>query len=192
MNRTGIYLLLLGCASAVAPAAMAQEPSGVPQWHQSQRTMTSDPYTTYTFRRFNLVGRYADTRLQTADPPALAIDCVPAAGSDQSQGRYLAANLRAGSALKVIYVEPLEIHGYSYFPEVAVQYSTDSAGGTKDTWSMGSDKKSVSVPRRALKELLHARAVAIVAQDDHGRQLAMRFDMPDPTPVVNDCNLDLR
>jgi hypothetical protein len=193
MTKTAIYLMLLGCSSVAFTAAAAQQPSGVPEWRQSQRAIAADPYTTYAYTRFSLVGQYSAGHNQSADPPALTIDCIPGADSNQSKGTYMATNLRAGRALKIIYVEPSEIHGYSYFPEVAVQYIADDPSDVeRDTWSAGLDKASVSVPRRALKKLLHARSVAILAQDDHGTQIAMRFDMPDPTPVAEACNLDVR
>jgi hypothetical protein len=191
MTKFPIYLMLLGCTSVAFTAAAAQQPSEVLAWRQSQKTTTTDPYTAYTYTRFSLVGRYAAGNNQSADPPALMIDCIPGADSANSKGTYLATNLRVGSPLKIIYVEPEEIHGNSYFPEVAVKYTAGDSRDVRDDWSVGADKTSVSVPRRALKKLLDARTVAIVAQDDHGAPLAIQFNMPDPTPVAESCNLDL-
>lgn len=190
MNKSTASLMFLGCACIALTSAMAQPPAEAPAWRQSRETNKADAY---TYTRFTLVGRYTAGHAPSENRPALAIDCIPAANSDGSKGTYLAANLRAGSALKIIYVEPWEIHGTSYFPKVAVQYQAGDAGNVeKDTWSPGGDLRSVSVPRSALKSFLRSRAVDIHAQDDLGTQIAMRFEIPDPTPVADGCNLDVR
>ncbi len=188
MTKTLIYLVLLGCTSAAFTPAVAQQSSAAPAWRQSQETNAA---AAYTYTRFTLVGRYTDGHNQSADRPALVVDCTPRSGSYYSDSE-LTARLRAGSALKIIYVEPSEAHGIAYFPEVAVQYAANDGKNVKnDTWMSGSDKSSASVPRSALKSFLKAREVSILAQDDRGSLLAMRFDMPDPTPVAEACGLDV-
>lgn len=186
MKKTALYLLLL--AWTVSGTAQAgTQPSSVPAWRQSQETNAADAY---NFTRFTLVGKSAASAQQASDRPALAIDCIPGTGSAHPQGKFLGANLLVGGALKIIYVEPREIHGTSYFPKVAVQYRADeTAKPEKDNWSPGPDKSSASVPRDALHAFLHAHTVAISADDDHGGQMSIRFDMPDPAPVADGCNL---
>jgi hypothetical protein len=190
MKMTSLYYLLLLAWTATGSAQPAAKLSQAPVWRQSQETNSADAY---NYTRFTLMGRFTAGRGESAARPALAVDCIPGTEAQHPKGRFLAANLLVGSALKVIYVEPSEIHGTSYFPKVVVRYRADEAAKPeKDNWSPGADKASTSVPRDALKAFLRARTVAISADDDHGRQMAMQFDMPDPTPVAEGCNLDVR
>jgi hypothetical protein len=92
--------------------------------------------------------------------------------------------------MKVVYVEPEEIHGTSYYPKVVVRYRTDDAKEEEEKWSPGTEKTSVSIPKHSLQKILRARTVAISAPDERGSQIAVRFDMPDPTPVEEACNVD--
>lgn len=187
MKKTTMYLLLLAWASAGFAQTATQKPAAAPQWRPSQETNAIEAY---TYTRYTLVGRFTASASQSADRPALAIDCIPGTGSDR---KYLAANLLVGSALKIIYVEPPEIHGTSYFPKVAVKYrANDAKDLEKDNWAPGTDKSSTSVPRDALKTFLRARTVTIDAENDHGSPIEMQFDMPDPGPVSEGCNLNVR
>ena len=117
------------------------------------------------------------------------MNCIPV--DDRGKAMFLTANLIVGSTLKVVYVEPDEIRGTSYFPKVAVRYRTDDAKSEVDEqWSSRSDKISASIPKHSLKEILRAHTVTMTAEDDQGKQVAMRFDMPDPTLVEQGCNVD--
>jgi len=189
MTKVPIYLILLGCAPLALAAAGAQQTSDVPAWHQAQETNEA---AAYTYTRFTLAGKYMAGYNASAGRPALMIDCMPRSDSYISSRAYLGANLRAGSPLKIIYVEPEEAHGMAYFPEVAVQYAAnDDRHMERDAWLSGADKTTVSVPRRALMRFLQARSVSILAKDDHGTQFAMQFDMPDPTVVTTSCKLNM-
>ena len=139
------------------------------------------------------MGRFASaSNEKIGDRPALTIDCIPGTAS-HPKGRYLAADLLVGSEVKIVYVEPEEIHGLSYYPKVDVRYRADDAKGEEsDRWSAGADKASASVPKAVLKKILRARTLAITVDGRQGSQLAMRFDMPDPTPVMDACNVDER
>ena len=125
-----------------------------------------------------------------SDIPALTVDCILGEESHTAKGRFLAANLLIGSTLKVVYVEPEEIRGTSYFPKVAVRYRTDGAGEEEEKWSPNTEKTSASIPKDALKKFLRAHAVAITADADRGSQISMQFDVPDATPVEAACNVD--
>jgi hypothetical protein len=104
---------------------------------------------------------------------------------------FLSGYLVVGRTLKVVYVEPEEIRGMSYLPKVAVRYRTDGAKKEMDEqWSPRSANTSAWIPKQALKELLRAHTVAITALDDHGWQLTMQFEIPDPTLVEQSCNVD--
>jgi hypothetical protein len=190
MKKISRYLLLLALTVS-GYAQSAEKPSQAPAWRQSQEVNSADAY---NYKRFTLVGRFAAPgHGQSADRPALAVDCIPGTEAQHPKGKFLAANLLVGSALKVIYVEPSEIHGTSYFPKVAVRYRANEAAKLeKDNWALGADKSSTAVPRDALKAFLRAGTIVISAADDHGGQMAMQFDMPDPTPVAEACNLDVR
>jgi hypothetical protein len=168
----------------------APQPSSARGWQQSQRT---DPAQTYTFTRFTLVGRFANApNAKVGDRPALTVDCIPGTAS-HPKGRYLAADLLVGTEVKIVYVEPEEIHGLSYYQKVDVRYRIDDAKGEeRDRWSAGADKASASVPKAVLKRMLRARTLAITVDGHNGSQLPMQFDMPDPMPVEDACNVDER
>jgi len=93
--------------------------------------------------------------------------------------------------MKIIYVEPEEIHGTSYEQKVAVRYRTDDGSDEeRENWSPGLDKISTSIPKDSLKKILRARTVSISLDDERGSELAMQFDMPDPAQVEAACNVD--
>jgi hypothetical protein len=155
------------------------------EWQQSQRTDAADG-STYT--RFTLAGRaLASPQVAGSERPDLVVDCGSAAESSSRKGRLLAASLRPGVALKVLYIEPEEIHGTSYYPKVSVLYRTDEAKEEKEQWSMGSDKNSVSVPGDTLKKILRAHTAAISASDAHGTQITLQFDLADASKVEQAC-----
>jgi hypothetical protein len=180
-------LVWASCGFAQPPT---QPSSSAPVWQQSQITDTAR---SLTYTRFTLTGKFlAPPHDQAANRPALAVDCIPGAESHPHKGRLLATNLLVGSTLKIVYVEPEEIHGTSYYPKVVVRYRTDAAGEEEEKWAAGADKTSVAVPKDSLKKILRAHGVAITAEDDRGSQFAMQFSMPDPTPVEDACNVDER
>jgi hypothetical protein len=158
-------------------------------WQQSQMTNAADAF---RYSRFTLEGKFlAASHDVGRNRPALVVDCIPAKESPRGRSTFLTGNLIVGTSLKIIYVEPEEIRGTSYFPKVVVRYRTDDAKkAEQDQWSPGVDKASASVPKHSLKEILRAHTIAITARDDHGRRIAMQFEMPDPTPVEQSCDVD--
>ena len=121
--RTPVSLVLsLVLTSVTFPALAQQQATSAPAWQQSLR---NDPSRDYAYTRFTLPGRFVKPAADAATPaPTLTLDCVTARDSHPLTGRVLAANVSAGSALKVVYVEPLEIHGTSYF---CLLYTSDAA-----------------------------------------------------------------
>ena len=193
MKRTPVLLLLLAWACCGLTAALSQPAASQPGWQQAQQRDAAD---TYTFTRFTLVGKFFGSDA-VADRPALVVDCIPPGSSQRS--KFLAADLLVGKTLKILYVEPEEIRGTNYFPEVAVRYRTDSAGQVKRRWPAGtdriptakpSDKTSATVPRDALKKMLMAHTVAITLDDEHGSPIQMQFDMPSNAPVEAACRAE--
>jgi hypothetical protein len=185
--------LLLFASLALASFGFAQQSMQQPQSaHAWQQTQNSDAARTYTYQRFTLVGKFVmPPHDQAANRPALTVDCIPRGGSRHPKGKFLAANLLVGSTLKIIYVEPEEIRGMSYYPKIAVRYHADEAKDKEDKWSAASDKTSVAIPEDSLKEFLRAHTVAINMDDDRGTQVAMQFDIPDATLVAQTCNVDV-
>jgi hypothetical protein len=179
-------LLMSATSGWTQPAA---QPSAAPAWQPSRMT---DAAQTYTYSRFTLLGSLTNaSNEKSGNRPALTLDCIPGSPS-HPRGRYLDATLLVGLKLKIVYVEPEEIHGISYYPKVNVRYRVDQAKDeTRDQWSAGADKLSVSVPKEVVKQLLRAHSLAIsVAADDHGSLLQLKFDMPEPTLVEQACNVD--
>jgi hypothetical protein len=46
------------------------------------------------------------------------------------------------------------------------------------------------VPKEWLKKILLAQTVDLTVSDDSGAPIVMKFDMPDPKPVQEVCNVD--
>jgi hypothetical protein len=169
-----------------------QQPSSAPQWHETQLRDAAD---TYTFTRFTLIGKFvAQSPGHLVDRPVLTVDCIPPGATHRS--KLVAADLRVGSPLAIVYVEPEEIRGTNYFPEVAVRYRMDNSGEDEQRWPAGtdyvpsgrpSDKSSATVPANALKRMLRARTVAITVNSDRGSPVQMQFEIPDPAPVAAAC-----
>jgi hypothetical protein len=190
MKPTSLLLLvaLTWASFGFSAPARQQPPSSAPVWRQSQETDAAGG-TTYT--RFTLVGKFLTSpQDEVSSRPALVVDCIPGKGAHSPKGRFLAGSLLVGTTLKIVYVEPEEIHGTSYFPKVAVRYRTDDAKEEEENWSPGTEKTSASIDKDSLKKILRARTVAISADDDRGSQVAMKFDMPNPTLVEEGCSVD--
>jgi len=94
--------------------------------------------------------------------------------------------------MKIDYVEPLEIHGTSYYPKISIRYRLDDAKEEEEKWAPGPDKASAIIPKDWLKKILRAHTVEISGNNDQGSQLAMQFDLPASTPVEDACNVDDR
>jgi hypothetical protein len=189
MKSTPLLLLVpLAWASSGFAQPPPQQPAPAHVWLQTQRTDTAR---TFTYSRFTLVGKFASSpHSEAPDRPALTLDCIPGKGTHRAKGKFLAGNFLVGSTLKILYVEPEEIRGMSYYPKIAVRYRTDDAKEEEEKWSAGTDKSSASIPKDSLKRILRARTLAIAADDDQGSRIAMQFDMPDATLVKESCNVD--
>jgi len=191
MKPTRLVLIPLAWAACGLAQPLAP-PAG---WQQSQQR---DPADTYTFTRFTLLGRFLNPPpTESADRPALRVECIPT--STQHRSKFLGADLLVGTALKILYVEPEEIRGTNYFPEVAVRYRTDGAKQDEQKWQAGtdriptakpSDKTSATIPRETLKKMLHAQSVAITVDSDRGAPLEMQFDMPSAAAVEAACRVE--
>jgi hypothetical protein len=184
----------------LAPLALASfgfstmAPQQPPAWLQSQKTDAAGG-TTYT--RFTLAGKFLKSPSgDVANRPTLVLDCAPAQESHRHKARFLAGNLLVGTPVKIVFVEPEEIHGTSYYPKISIRYRLDDAKEELEKWPAGTEKTSpntttsASVPGDALKKMLRAHTVELTADDDHGSQVVMQFDMPDPTPVEAACGVD--
>jgi hypothetical protein len=202
MKPTPTPLLLLAplaCASLAFAQPAVQQPPPANAWLQTQK---SDNAHTYTYARFTLVGKFlTPPHDQAPNRPAMAVDCIPGRGSGHPKSKFLAANLLVGTNLKIVYVEPEEIRGMSYYPEVAIRYRADDASDKDGKWflsgdrtgadkTVGADKTSVAIPKEPLKQFLRAHTVSINVQDDRGSQVAIQFDIPDATLVEQSCNVD--
>src|ERR1700722_5136265 len=187
-----LLLVPLAWASFGFAQQAPKHPASANGWQQSQKTDTARAF---SYTRFTLVGKFVKppqvkSPQDVSDIPALTVDCILGEESHTAKGRFLAANLLIGSTLKVVYGEPEEIRGTSYFPKVAVRYRTDGAGEEEEKWSPNTEKTSASIPKDALKKFLRAHTVAITADADRGSQISMQFDVPDATPVEAACNVD--
>jgi hypothetical protein len=189
MKPTPLLLLVPLAWTSCAFAQQAPPQSAAAHgWQQSQNT---DAVRAMTYTRFTLGGKFLNSP-QTAVPnrPALVLDCIPAAGSGAARGRFLTASLLIGTPLKVIYVEPEEIHGTSYYPKIAVRYRIENRKEESEKWSLGTEKASAAVPKNVVKKILRAHSVTVSAEDESGAPLAIQFDLPDAAAVEAGCNVD--
>jgi hypothetical protein len=188
MKQPAPLLLLVPLAfvtfgfSAMAP----QQPPSAQVWRQSQKPNAGRGNTA---TRFTLAGKFLKApQNDFPNRPALLVDCVPGKGT--RNGKFVAANLLVGPTLKIEYVEPLEIHGTSYYPKVLVRYRIDDRKEVEEKWSPGPEKTSASIPKDFLKKILRAQTADVTVDDDGGSQVVMKFNMPDPKAVEEGCNVD--
>ena len=183
-----LLLVPLALASFGLSATPPQLPSSAHVWRQTQRT---DAASGTASTRFTLVGKFLKSpEGDVSNRPAMVVDCIPGKASEHTKGRFVAASLLIGINLKIDYVEPAEIHGTSYYPKVSLRYRINDTKDEEKKWSPGTDKTSTSIPKDSLKKILRAQTVDITANDEHGSQIVMKFDIPDPTPVEAACNVD--
>ena len=182
-----LLLTPLAFASLGFPALTPQQPSSAPVWRQSQRTNShGTPYT-----QFTLEGKFLKApQKDVPDRPALVVDCRP--GKDKAKGKFISASLLIGTTMKIDYVEPLEIHGTSYYPKISVRYRLDDAKEEEEKLAPGTDKASAIIPKDWLEKILRAQTLEVSANDDQSSQLAMQFNLPASTPVEDACNVDAR
>jgi hypothetical protein len=186
MKPTPLVLLVPLTLASFGFLTMAQQPPSV--WRQSQKT---DAPGEITYTRFTLAGKFLKSpQVTVPSRPTIVLDCAPGDESHRPKDRFLAGNLLVGPTLKIVYVEPDEIHGTSYYPKISVRYRMDNAKEEPENWPAGTDKTSASIPKSSLKKMLRARTIEITTDDNRGLPVVMQFDMPDPTTVEAACAVD--
>lgn len=157
-------------------------------WQQSQNT---DAARAMTYTRFTLVGKFLNSpQIAAPNRPALVLDCIPVSESGAARGKFLTASLLIGTPLKILYVEPEEIHGTSYYQKIAVRYRIDDRKEQSEKWSLGTEKLSAALPKDVVKKILRAHSLWVATEDDAELPLAMQFDIPDTALVEAGCNVD--
>jgi hypothetical protein len=181
MIKPTLFLFVpFALASIAFSGTSAQQQSSSPEWRQTQRT--DDVRGAYT--RFTLVGKFLKSpEGDTANRPALVVDCSSYNRSHRS--KFWRGNLVVGDPLKIDWVEG----GFLYFPKVAVEYRLNDGKEEKENWTPGTDQTSASFSKGSFEKMLRAQTVEITAEDNHGSQVVMQFDMPDPTPVEQSCDI---
>jgi hypothetical protein len=171
---------------ALAPARAQQAPS-THGWQQSDKT---DPNRAISTIQFTLFGRFTDPpRGSVPGPPSIVLVCEPSDHKRAGTGKYINGYVQVGSPLKVDYVEPSEIHGTSYYPEVPVNFRVDNEKPQDTKWPPRSDKTSIALDKDAAKKLLHGREVVISTTEPFESQIVMHFDVPDSTAVFTTCGI---
>jgi hypothetical protein len=188
MKPSALFLLLPLLLTSLGVSKPATQDTGPHVWRQSQKT---DATRGATYAQFTLTGKFLKAPQHGGDisnRPALLVECN--LGKESHKGKFESATLLVGAGLKIIYVEPEEIHGTSYFPKVLVHYRVNDTKEEEDQWSPGSDKASVAVPKDAFKKILRAQTVDLTMTDDSGAEIVMKFDLPDSKGVEEACNVD--
>jgi hypothetical protein len=75
-------------------------------------------------------------------------------------------------------------------PEITAHCGSDGEE-EKENWTPGTDKTSASFSKGSFEKMLRAQTVQLTAEDNHGLHAVMQFDMPDPTPVEQACDVDV-
>src|SRR5580704_18360768 len=167
-------------------AVTAQQQASAEGWRQTERT---DPVRG-DYTRYTLVGKFLKAPAgDSSARPSLTVDCSTHNRSHKS--KFVRGTLVVGDPLKIDWVEPEEIHGISYFPKVDVLYRLNDGKEEKENWTPGIDNTSASFSKGSFEKMLRAQTVQITAEDNHGSQVVMQFDMPDPTPVKQACDVDV-
>jgi len=187
-TRLILLVLLLGVAICFQLSAKPRPASG-PEWQATEKTDSRGA----TYTQFTLPGRFVKRpHAEVSAPPSLAVNCEGTKGSRFSRVGFQGAALRVGANLKIDYVEPDEIRGMSYFPQVEAQYRLDDGKEERENWNPGQDKTSAFVPKDAIKKMLRARTVLITVKEDSAGEVEMQFDMPDATNLGQVCRLPVR
>jgi hypothetical protein len=185
MKPASIFLILpLALASFAFSAVTPQEPS-THEWRKTERTdaVRGD------YARYTLVGKFLQAPAGDSNSrPSLVVDCGTYNRSHKS--KFFRGTLVVGDPLKIDWVEPEEIHGIDYFPKVDVVYRLNDAKEDKEQWTPSTDKTSASFSKNSLEKMLHARTLEITAQDKNGSPISMQFDLPDPAPLAQGCEVE--
>lgn len=188
MKPTPVFLFVpLALASLAFSATSPQQGSSSQGWRQTERTdAVRGKYT-----RFTLVGKFVKSPQgdDASNRPAMVVDCSTYNRSHRS--KFWRGSLVVGDPLKIDWVEPEQIEVMSYYPKAAVVYRLNDGKTDKENWTPGTDKKSASFPQSSFEKILRAQTLEITADDNRGSQVVMQFDLPDPTPVEQSCDVDV-
>ena len=184
-HRSALPILFL---AAFSISGMAQQNPSGKEWRQTPKSdATHDtPYT-----EFALAGKWVKwPQAEVSVRPSLILNCAPEVRF-HGRGDLLQSYVLVGTALKIAYIEPEEIHGTSYYPMVSVKYQLDGGKTKMENWAPGPEKNSVSIPENVVKELLRAHSLLIHANEKDAGEVSMQFDIPDPAQVEAGCGVDL-
>jgi hypothetical protein len=187
-----VLLFLVLSVALVSSGFPATTPFQTQPDHVWRQSIKTDAARGTVYDQYTLTGKFlkAPQKGDLSNRPAFVVDCNPPKETRSGKGKFQSASLLVGTGLKIHYVEPAEIHGTSYFPKVFVQYRINDGKDVKEQWAPGSDKASALIPKDTMKKLLRAQTVDISTNDDTGAPMVMKFDVPDPTPVSQGCNVD--
>ena len=179
-----VPLVLASLAFSMTSPQQQSPPQG---WKQTQRTDTVRG----AYTRFTLVGKFLKSPQgdDASNRPAMIVDCSTYNRSHRS--KFWRGSLVVGDPLKIEWVEPEQIEVMSYYPKVAVVYRLNDGKEQKEDWTPGTAKTSASFPKSSFEKILRAQTLELTADDNHGSQVVMQFDLPDPTQVERTCDVDV-
>lgn len=187
MKTTPAFLLVPLALASLALSVRSQQQQSLSQgWKQSQLTDTVRG----AYTRFTLVGKFVKSPQGDASSrPAMVVDCSSYNRSHKS--KFWRGSLVVGDPLKIDWVEPEQIEVMSYYPKVAVVYRVNDGKEDRENWTPGTNKTSASFPKSSLQKILRTQTLELTAEDNHGLQVVIQFDMPDPTHVEQTCDVDV-
>ena len=187
MTPTRVFLFVPLALTSLAFSATSPQQASSQGWKQTERTDAVRG----KYARFTLVGKFVKSPQgdDASNRPAMVVDCSSYNRSHRS--KFWRGSLVVGDPLKIDWVEPEQIEVMSYYPKVAVAYRLNDGKEDKENWTPGTNKTSASFPKTSLQKILRAQTLELTAEDNHGLQVVMQFDMPDPTQVEQTCDVDV-
>jgi hypothetical protein len=165
------------CAFVSVLPVVAQQPTNIAtaQW---QYTREDDPLHAKVHDRFILDGVYLT-------PPSISAGAAPAIVVVCSAGKVEQSYFNIGAV-----VDHRGPSGSSGLEVVGFEARVDGKKHGMFPNNMSTDGRAVYFIRGDLKSFLGAKQVIIGANEYLGPQIVMRFDIPDPFPVMEKCGSD--
>jgi len=167
-------LALVVCLIGSIMPAVAQQSKAADTPAQWQYVKDDDPLRAKVHDRFVLEGVYLTPPRLPTQTPTIVVEC--------SAGKVDQNYFNVGA---VIVHRDQSQHG-----PLIIEGRID--GKKKDllTTGLSTDGQSVFFTRLDLKDVLAAKQVIVGAYEYMGAQVVMRFDIPDPAPVMDKCGSD--
>ena len=167
--RLALAVCLLG--SILPAVAQQSKTDATAQW---QYVKKDDPLNAKVHDQFVLEGSYLTPPRLPGQAPSIVVECF--------DGKVEQNYFNTGA---VVVHRDQSQHG-----TLLLEERIDGKKSVILTTGLSTDGQSVFFTRYDLRDILHAKQVIIGAYEYMGAQVVMRFDIPDPSPVMEKCGSD--